>query len=502
MNPLRLAARQRARLPLDGQIAEADFEQVADAIAQLAHHDRRPRRDFGDRLNLVEPRDEVANREPPDSGDRHAVHQHVERLGLELCASACGAGDEAPILRQQNPHVSLVAPPFEPLEEAVHAGPLVFVPLRARTLVAVEQPGALLVGHLAIRRRRADFPAPRQLEHPLVHLAIRRRPPRRDQPVAHRAAVIGNHLVEIELDRAAEAFAFGTRADRTVRRKQRRGRLGKRRGASRAVEAPIEIDRADAVRIAVVALDAHRSRASRAEVECLLERLAHAFDHALAFVVHRDPIDDHHHRAVNRRLRLLRSPVLRLGRNRARRELRRLGDRVVGVNAMVPVLNQVAGRVGNRSRSRLERRQHHVEPRRRQDLRARALDRVAADLAAAFRTYRAPDRREQQPQVVADFGDGADRRARILDRVLLAQRERRRNLGNRIDVRPLHPLQEQPRVSRKTLHVAPLALGINGVEDETRLARSRHSGDDGQLLAGNFERNISQVVSARAPDTD
>ena len=415
MNPLRLAARQRARLPLDGQIAEADFEQVADAIAQLAHHDRRPRRDFGDRLNLVEPRDEVANREPPDSGDRHAVHQHVERFGLELCASACGAGDEAPILRQQNPHVSLVAPPFEPLEEAVHARPLVFVPLRARTLVAVEQPGALLVGHLAIRRRRADFPAPRQLEHPLVHLAIRRRPPRRDQPVAHRAAVIRKHLVEIELDRAAEAFAFGTRADRAVRRKQRGGRLGKRRGASRAVEAPIEIDRADAVRIAVIALDAHRSRASRAEVERLLERLAHAFDHALAFVVHRDPIDDHHHRAVNRRLRLLRSPVLRLGRDRARGELRRLGDRVVGVNAMVAVLNQVAGGVGNRARSRLERRQHHVEPRRRQDLRARTLDRVAADFAAAFRTYRAPDRREQQPQVVADFGDGADRRSRILD---------------------------------------------------------------------------------------
>ena len=47
MNPLRLAARQRARLPFERQVAEADFEQIADAIAQLAHHDRRARRDLG-----------------------------------------------------------------------------------------------------------------------------------------------------------------------------------------------------------------------------------------------------------------------------------------------------------------------------------------------------------------------------------------------------------------------------------------------------------------------
>ena len=429
---------------------------------------------------------------------------HVERRGLQLGAAARRTGDEPPIFRQQNSDVSLVAPSFEPLEEAVHARPLVFVPLAARTFVAVEQPGALLVGQLAKRRRRADFSAPRQLQHPLIHLAIRRRPPRRDQPVAHRQILIRNHLVEIELNRAPEAFAFGTRANRAVRRKQRGGRLGERHRASRTVEAPIEIDRADAMRIAVIALDPHSPRSSRAEVECLLQRLAHALALVVIFTAaaDRDPIDDDHHCIVSRAVRRWRGAVLRLGRNRARGELRRLGDRVVGVQAMVPVLNQVAGRVGNRARARVERREHHVQPRRREDLRARALDRVAADFAAALRTHRAPDRRKQQPQIVADFRDGADRRSRILDCVLLAQRERRRYLRNRIDVRPLHPLEEQPRVSRQALHVAPLTLGINGVEHQARFARSRHSRHDGQPLARNFERNISQVVSARAPDTD
>src|SRR5260370_22846007 len=120
MYPLRLAARQRARLPLDRQVAKPDFEQVADAIAQLAHHDRRARRHFRYRSDFVEPHDEVANREPSDIGNRPSVHQHVERLALKLAATACGAGDEAPILREQYPHLSLVAAPFEPLEEAVN----------------------------------------------------------------------------------------------------------------------------------------------------------------------------------------------------------------------------------------------------------------------------------------------------------------------------------------------------------------------------------------------
>ena len=256
------------------------------------------------------------------------------------------------------------------------------------------------------------------------------------------------------------------------------------------------------MRIAIVALDAHRSRTPAAQVERFLERLAHAFD--LAFAVDRNPIDDDHHR-IGRRIvcrRLRRCPVLRFSRNRARGELRSLGDRVVGVQAMVSVLNQVAGGVGNRARTRLERRQHNVKPGGVEDSRTCTLNAVTAHFATAFRADGMPDRCEQQPQVVADFCDGADCRARILYCVLLAQRERRRNLGNRIDVRPLHPLQEQACVSRKALHVAPLTLGIDGVEDETRFARARHSRDDGQLLAGNFERNISQVVSARAPDTD
>ena len=61
------------------------------------------------------------------------------------------------------------------------------------------------------------------------------------------------------------------------------------------------------MRIAVIALDAHRPRASTAEVEGFLERLAHALD--LAVAVHRNAIDDDHHRVVNRRAARRRSAL-------------------------------------------------------------------------------------------------------------------------------------------------------------------------------------------------
>ena len=113
------------------------------------------------------------------------------------------------------------------------------------------------------------------------------------------------------------------------------------------------------------------------------------------------------------------------------------------------------------------------------------------------RADRAADGREQQAQVVAYLGDRADGRARVLDGVLLAQRERGRNFGDRIDVRPVHPLQEQPRVGRQALHVAPLAFGVERVEHQARFARARHPGDHGQPIVRQVERDIRQIVGAR-----
>ena len=70
-----------------------------------------------------------------------------------------------------------------------------------------------------------------------------------------------------------------------------------------------------------------------------------------------------------------------------------------------------------------------------------------------------------------------------------------------LDVRLLHHLQELARVgATATLDVAPLPLGIDGVEGEARLARSRQAGDDRQALARDVDVDPLEVVLARAAD--
>ena len=62
--------------------------------------------------------------------------------------------------------------------------------------------------------------------------------------------------------------------------------------------------------------------------------------------------------------------------------------------------------------------------------------------------------------------------------------------------------QELARVGREALHVAALALGVQGVEGEGRLTRAGQTGDDHELVARNIEVDILQVVRARAAHAD
>ncbi len=65
-----------------------------------------------------------------------------------------------------------------------------------------------------------------------------------------------------------------------------------------------------------------------------------------------------------------------------------------------------------------------------------------------------------------------------------------------VDVRLLHLAQELPRVRRQALDVAPLALGVDGVEREAGLAAAGQTGDDGQPVAGHLDRDVLEIVFA------
>ena len=130
------------------------------------------------------------------------------------------------------------------------------------------------------------------------------------------------------------------------------------------------------------------------------------------------------------------------------------------------------------------------------------LRRLPADRLAADRAVRPAGAGVQQPQVVVDLGDGADRRTRVAAGGLLVDGDRRRQTLDEVDVRLVHLTQELPRVRGKRLDVAALTLGEDGVEGQTRLAGSGQSGEDDQRIPRQIEGDVPQVVLARTPDDE
>ena len=105
---------------------------------------------------------------------------------------------------------------------------------------------------------------------------------------------------------------------------------------------------------------------------------------------------------------------------------------------------------------------------------------------------------EEQPQVVVDLGDRADRRTRVRPGRLLLDRDGRRQAVDQVDVRLLHLLEELAGVGGQRFDIAPLALGVDRVEGERGLARPRQAGNDDQPVTREVDVDILEVVDARA----
>ena len=69
-----------------------------------------------------------------------------------------------------------------------------------------------------------------------------------------------------------------------------------------------------------------------------------------------------------------------------------------------------------------------------------------------------------------------------------------------LDVGLLHHLEELARVGGQALDVAALALRVDGVEGEARLARAGEAGDYRQAFARDVDVDALEVVLARAAD--
>src|SRR5207244_119723 len=120
----------------------------------------------------------------------------------------------------------------------------------------------------------------------------------------------------------------------------------------------------------------------------------------------------------------------------------------------------------------------------------------------ADRAVRPADPGVKQAQVVVDLGDGAHGRAWIPGGRLLVDRDRRREPFDRIDVGLLHHLEELARVRGEALDVAPLALRVDRVEGQGRLAGAREPGDADQLVPRQPDVDVLEVVLPGAVDDE
>ena len=128
--------------------------------------------------------------------------------------------------------------------------------------------------------------------------------------------------------------------------------------------------------------------------------------------------------------------------------------------------------------------------------------RKRGDGAAGFRVVLHAGAGIEEAQVLGDFGDRGDGGLARAAGDALLDGDRGRDAGEAIDVRTRQLFDELARVGRHGLHEAPLALGEDDVERESRLARARHAGDHGEFAVRDRDGDVLQVVLSRSKDLE
>ncbi len=496
---LRLAARQRLGAALERQVVEADVVQereprddlLDDPLGDLALRARE--------LELLEPVERVVQRHRADLVDRllsscpvaDRPDAHEARVAPQPRAVAGRARLAVEILRElflDRDRVGLLVAPLEVRDDALER---MLAHDRSAALVDVRERDRLLAG--ALQDQLADVVRQRLERRVEIEAAVRREAlqhlevelvapvPALDRARRERQVREADDALRVEELDDAEPVAARTRAHRVVEREQPRLELGERVVADRAREAGSRtatrapesmssaIARPSALRSAVSNDSARRclicdaslpifSRSITTSMLCFSFFFSFGSDSASTI-------------APSTRKRT--KPCACIAANRS---------------TCSPFFSRTAGaRIISRVPSGM--REHVVD---------HLGDALRLQRQLVVRAVRRADPREQQPQVVVDLGDGADRRARVVARRLLLDRDRRRQTFDQVDVGLLHQLQELPRVRRQRLDVAPLAFGVQRVERERRLAGARQAGDDDQLLARQVEIDVLQVVRAGA----
>ncbi|MNO54255.1 hypothetical protein D3C76_447210 [compost metagenome] len=454
---LRLAAGQGVGAAVEGQVVEADVDQELQALADFLED---LRRDLAAAAGQAEAGGVFAGGADRHRGDRRqgpVADPHVARLAAQAGAVAVRAGLGAEELGQLLTHggrfglaVAALQVRQDALERVralddvaavVEVAEVDVLPARA------EQHGLLVLGgQLVERLLQAEAVV---LGQRAEHLEVVDVAP---VPAADRAFGQGqlavDHPPRVEELLHAEAIAGRAGAGRVVEGEQLGFQLADRVAADRAGEARGEDDFLDGF------LAVHRS--DQGDAIGQIDRRLEGFGQAL-LQVGADLEAVHHH--VDGMLLLL----VELGQLVQFVELAvdPCADEALGAQLVehrqVLALALADDRCEQHQLAALGQRQHLVD---------HLADGLRLQRDVVVRAARDADAGVEQAQVVVDLGDGADRRTRVVRGRLLFDGDRRRQAFDGVDVGLFHHRQELPGVGREGFHVAPLALGVEGVESQ------------------------------------
>ena len=149
------------------------------------------------------------------------------------------------------------------------------------------------------------------------------------------------------------------------------------------------------------------------------------------------------------------------------------------------------------------REQHHPRFRwQRQDLIHDVAGGLVCDRFAADRAMRLSYVGEQQTEIIVNLGGRRDGGTRVRARTALFNRDGWRKALDVVHVRLLHLVEELARVGGEGFDVLPLAFGEDRVEGQRRFARTAQTGEHHQLVAGNVQREVFEIMLTRAADPD
>ena len=129
-----------------------------------------------------------------------------------------------------------------------------------------------------------------------------------------------------------------------------------------------------------------------------------------------------------------------------------------------------------------------------QDLINHLVDRLRPNRAVALRAVGLTGPAKQQPQVVLNLGDRANRGTRVVAGGFLIDRNGGGEPLDRIHIRLVDLAEELPRIRRQTLHVAALTFRKDRVERQRALAAATHAGEHHQLVARDGDVDVFEVV--------